>query len=244
MENKKTTVVIPMYNAEKTILKVLLDIEKTNSVEEIILVDDFSTDNTCDIVGNYIKNSTNKNTVYKLIKHNKNTGYGGNQKTCYKEALKSGADIVIMIHGDYQYDPSIIPIIKNYILERNFDVVLGSRIRSKFEALSSGMPYYKYISNRFLSSLENFITSYTISDWHTGMRAYKRKSLENIDYSKFSDDFIFDTQILLSLIKKKQKLSEVHIPVRYLSDSSSINFLRSLKYGLLTLKELLIFLIK
>lgn len=227
MQNKtpKVTVVMPGYNAEKTLAKTLRDIPK-DIVNTIILVDDKSQDGTVKIA---------KDLGLIVVEHKKNKGYGGNQKTCYQEALKSNPDIIIMLHPDYQYDPKLIKYMVSLINENYLDVVLGSRIRSKREAIAGGMPYYKYISNRLLTMIENTLSGYVLSDWHSGFRAYKREVLENIDFQKNSDDFIFDSQMLFKIIDRKYRIGEIPTPVRYFKDASSINFKRSLRYGFLTL---------
>jgi len=221
----KTIVVLPAYNAEKTLEKTVREIPK-EVVEEIILVDDESHDQTVKIA---------RKLNLTVFRHHKNRGYGANQKTCYLLALKHHPDIVVMLHPDYQYDPKIIKYFVEFISEGRFDVMLGSRIRSRHEALTGGMPLYKYLGNRFLTIVENFISGYNLSEWHTGMRAYKREVLENIDFLKNSDDFLFDSQILFQIVEKGYRIGEIPVPVRYFPEASSINFKRSLKYGLGTL---------
>ncbi len=221
----KTIVVLPAYNAEKTLEKTVREIPQ-EVVEEIILVDDKSHDKTVKIA---------RKLNLTVFRHRKNRGYGANQKTCYLLALKHHPDIVVMLHPDYQYDPKIIKYFVEFISEDRFDVMLGSRIRSRHEALAGGMPLYKYLGNRFLTIIENFVSGYNLSEWHTGMRAYKREVLENIDFLKNSDDFLFDSQILFQIIEKGYRIGEIPVPVRYFPEASSINFKRSLKYGLGTL---------
>lgn len=165
----------------------------------------------------------------------KNTGYGGNQKTCYKLALEAGASIIVMLHPDCQYDPKIIKYFVELIAAGYFDVMLGTRIRSRREALAGGMSLYKYVSNRALTFFKNLVSGQNLSEWHTGMRAYRREVLEKIDFNKFSDDFVFDTQMLFSVIQKGYSIGEISVPVRYFKEASSINFSRSLKYGFATL---------
>ena len=221
----KVVVVLPAYNAAKTLEKTVGDIPK-NLVDEIILVDDKSQDQTCKIaeaLGIFV------------VKHPENKGYGANQKTCYKLALERRADIVAMIHPDYQYDPKLLKHFIDFIKEDYFDVMLGSRIRSRKETLKGGMPAYKYYSNRFLTLIENLATGYNLSEWHTGMRAYKKEVLEVIDFENNSDDFVFDSQVLFQIIEKGFRIGEVPVPVRYFKEASSINFFRSLKYGAQTL---------
>ncbi len=221
----KTIVVLPAYNAEKTLEKTVREIPP-EVVGEIILVDDKSHDKTVKIA---------RKLNLTVFRHRKNRGYGANQKTCYLLALKHHPDIVVMLHPDYQYDPKIIKYFVEFISEDRFDVMLGSRIRSRHEALAGGMPLYKYLGNRFLTIIENFVSGYNLSEWHTGMRAYKREVLENIDFLKNSDDFLFDSQILFQIIEKGYRIGEIPVPVRYFPEASSINFKRSLKYGLGTL---------
>jgi glycosyltransferase involved in cell wall biosynthesis len=239
----KTIVVMPAYNAEKTLEKTINDIPLA-SINEIILVDDASKDKTAELA---------KSTSYDFLKLHpeilftvficeKNKGYGSNQKKCYDLALEHGAEIIIMLHPDYQYDPKLIKYFREFIENGYFDVMLGSRIRSRKEAISGGMPVYKYLANRILSFLENIITGRNLSEWHTGMRAYKKEVLRSIDYEKFSDDFVFDSQMLLAIVEKNYSIGDIPVLVRYFNDSSSINFFRSLKYGLLTIFELIKFL--
>jgi len=230
----KTVVVLPAYNAEKTLVKTVKDIP-LDFVDEIILVDDGSSDKTIALA---------KKLNLVVFSHENNKGYGANQKTCYKRALERGADIVVMLHPDYQYDPKLIKYLVGLIKDGYCDMALGNRIRSRKEALLGGMPAYKYFSNRFLSFCENILSGYNLSEWHTGMRAYRREVLEAIDYEKNSDDFVFDSQVLFQIIEKGYRIGEIPVPVRYFSEASSINFKRSLTYGLLTLGVALKFFFK
>ncbi len=225
--NKKLKViaVLPAFNAEKTLEKTVGEIPK-NIVDEIILVDDSSTDQTFDLA---------RKLNLTVSRHDQNKGYGANQKTCYHLALEKDADIIVMIHPDYQYDPKVIKYLVSFIEEGYAEVMLGTRIRSRKEALAGGMPLYKYFANRMLTFLENVLSGYNLSEWHTGLRAYKREVLERVNYDKFSDDFVFDTQMLFAIVEKGFKIDEIPVPVRYSSLASSINFSRSLKYGFLTL---------
>lgn len=223
-KDKKIIVVLPAYNAAKTLAKTVADVPA--SVDEIILVDDKSSDETAALakeLGLYVFERAN------------NGGYGANQKDCYRIALERGGDIIAMLHPDYQYDPSMLKYFFELIGDERFDVVLGSRIRSRQEALVGGMPLYKYISNRFLSMAENILSGQNLSEWHTGMRAYSRQVLENINFEKNSDDFVFDSQVLFQIIAAGYLIGELPVPVRYFKEASSINFRRSLKYGILTL---------
>ena len=224
MPNPKVIVVLPAYNAAKTLAKTVSEIPR-EIVSEIILVDDGSSDETCTVA---------KNMGLFIHKHYNNRGYGANQKTCYSIALERGADIVVMLHPDYQYDPKLIRYFVDFIKEDYFDVMLGSRIRSRREALAGGMPLYKYYANRFLTLVENLVSGYNLSEWHTGMRAYTRQALTSINFKNNSDDFVFDSQVLFQLIAKGFRIGEIPVPVRYSPEASSINFKRSLKYGLQT----------
>ncbi len=233
-KKSKVIVILPAFNAEKTLEKTVLEIPK-NIVSEIILVDDGSNDNTVTLA---------KKLNLSVYSHKKNRGYGANQKTCYTLALEKKADIVVMIHPDYQYDPKVIKYLVGFIEEDYCDVMLGSRIRSRREALDGGMPLYKYFANRMLTFCENILSGQNLSEWHSGMRAYKREVLENIDFMKNSDDFIFDTQVLFQIIEKEYIIGDIPIPAKYTAETSSINFPRSLKYGILTLYTALKFFFK
>lgn len=228
----KTIVVLPGYNAAKTLEKTVADIPK-NVVDETILVDDCSSDDTVEVA---------KKLGLTVHQHKKNKGYGANQKTCYNLALNHGADIIVMLHPDYQYDPKLIKHFVDFIAEGYFDVMLGSRIRTRKEALAGGMPKYKYFANRLLTMFENIASGQNLSEWHTGMRAYKREVLENIDFMKNSDDFVFDSQVLFQIVEQGYRIGEIPVPVRYSPKASSINFKRSVKYGLGTVFTALKFL--
>lgn len=233
-EKSKIVIVMPAYNAEETLEKTYHDIPP-GIVDEIILVDDASSDKTVEI---------SRKLGLTVIVHSENKGYGANQKTCYNEALKRNPDIVLMIHPDYQYDSRLIPYIIGFLDKGICDVILGSRIRTRREALKCGMPKYKYISNRILTFIENIVLGQNISDFHSGYRAYTREVLENIPYQNNSDGFVFDTEFLVQAVYFKFKIGDVPIPVRYLSDSSSINFLNSTIYGLKTLYTLFKYLVQ
>ena len=222
--DKKIIVVLPAYNAENTLKQTVLELP--GCVDEKILVDDLSSDQTVALA---------KELGLFVYQHQANQGYGANQKTCYRLALERGADIVIMVHPDYQYDPRLVAYFAQFIADDYFDVMLGSRIRSRREALAGGMPMYKYYANRFLSFIENIVTGLNLSEWHTGMRAYSREALLSLDLNKTSNDFIFDSQVLLQLASRKWRIGEIPVPVRYFKEASSINFRRSLIYGLRTL---------
>jgi glycosyltransferase involved in cell wall biosynthesis len=217
--------VMPAYNAERTLSSTLADMP-AGCVDEILLVDDGSTDRTVEVA---------REMGLTVIVHPQNRGYGGNQKTCYREALERGADIVVMIHPDYQYDSRVIPHAVGFIELGLCDVVLGNRIRSRQEAMTGGMPVYKYLSNRFLTTFENFALGQNLGDFHSGFRVYSRAVLERIPFEKNSDDFVFDTQFLVQAVRIGFRLGDIPVPVRYFDEASSINFRRSLKYGLSTL---------
>lgn len=219
----KIIVVLPAYNAAKTLAKTVADLP--NLVDEIILVDDQSSDTTAAI---------GRQLGLTVVEHARNQGYGGNQKTCYELALSHGADIIVMIHPDYQYDPKLVKYFAEFIADDYFDVMLGTRIRSRRETLAGGMPRYKYFANRFLTIFENFISGLNLSEWHTGMRAYKREVLVKIPWQSNSNDFVFDSQMLFQIVARNYRIGEIPVPVRYFAEASSINFWRSLKYGLAT----------
>jgi glycosyltransferase involved in cell wall biosynthesis len=217
--------VMPAYNAERTLAATLADIP-TGSVDEVILVDDGSKDRTVQVA---------REMGLTVIVHPQNRGYGGNQKTCYQEALARGADIVVMIHPDYQYDSRVIPHAVGFLELGICDVVVGSRIRSRAEAMSGGMPVYKYFFNRCLTLFENFMLGQNLGDFHSGFRVYRREVLERVPFEKNSDDFVFDTQFLVQAVRLGFRLGDIPVPVRYFDEASSINFRRSVVYGLRTL---------
>jgi glycosyltransferase involved in cell wall biosynthesis len=223
--------VMPAYNAETTLERTVGDIP-AGTVDEIILVDDCSRDRTVEVA---------LRLGLTVIQHQRNTGYGGNQKTCYTEALRRGADIVVMIHPDYQYDSRVIPVAAELIRLGNVDFVMGSRIRTRSEALEGGMPVWKYIANRCLTIFENVILGQNLGDFHSGFRAYRREVLEAVPWSLNSDDFVFDTQFLAQSVFFGFRLGDIPVPVRYFAEASSINFRRSTRYGLLTLWVMLQF---
>src|SRR5207302_4238867 len=216
--------VLPAYNAERTLAATLADVP-VGSIDEVLLVDDGSTDNTVQVA---------REMGLTVIQHPQNRGYGGNQKTCYRYALEHGADVVVMIHPDYQYDSRVIPHAVGIIELGICDVVLGSRVRSRDEALAGGMPRYKYIANRFLTTFENLALGQNLGDFHSGFRVYRREVLERIPFENNSDDFVFDTQFLVQAVQLGFRLGDVPVPVRYFAEASSINFKRSLRYGVAT----------
>jgi len=235
-EKKSSTIIVvmPAYNAEETLEKTYRDIPE-NGVDEIILVDDASSDRTVEIA---------KKLGITVITHDKNRGYGANQKTCYDEALKRKPDIVVMIHPDYQYDSRLIPYITGFLEKGICDVILGSRIRTRRETLACGMPMYKYLSNRMLTFIENIVLGQNVADFHSGYRAYTRNVLETIPYHTNSDGFVFDTEFLAQAVYFGFKIGDVPVPVRYFDEASSINFSNSVIYGFNTLLTLLKYLLQ
>jgi glycosyltransferase involved in cell wall biosynthesis len=221
----KVIAVLPAYNAERTLAATLAEIPR-GAIDEALLVDDASLDRTVQIA---------RDMGLTVIEHPRNRGYGANQKTCYRQALERGADIVLMLHPDYQYDSRVIPHAVGFIELNICDIVLGSRIRSRHEALAGGMPLYKYLGNRFLTGVENFALGQNLGDFHSGFRVYRREVLERIPFERNSDDFLFDTQFLVQAIRFGFRLGDIPVPVRYFAEASSINFARSLKYGFGTL---------
>ncbi len=232
MREQKVVVVLPAYNAAQTLAKTYADIP-TIYQKNVLLVDDSSRDETLAVA---------KRLHIKTIQHKQNLGYGGNQKTCYLNALKMRAAIVVMIHPDYQYDPKLIPAMVEMLKSGNYDVILGSRIIDG-NAMRGGMPFYKYFSNRFLTLFENICTGAKISEYHTGLRAYKADVLTNIPWQKNSNDFVFDNQILLQVLARGYRIGEISCPAKYFREASSINFLRSSIYGLGCIYWSLIFLL-
>lgn len=222
MKRKKVILVMPAYNAAKTLGKTYYDIPKELR-SSCLLVDDASHDKTVGLA---------KKLGIKVFVHKNNRGYGGNQKTCYEQALKLNADIIVMIHPDYQYDSSMVKELIRPISDGWLDIMLGSRIRSRKEVLDGGMPVYKYFSNRFLTIIENIVLGLNLGEYHTGYRAYSRKVLETIPFKKFSEDFVFDQEFLVSAAHSGFRMGEISVPVRYFAEASSINFARSFKYGI------------
>ena len=225
INGKKVIVIMPAYNAEKTLEKTYNEIYQ-NFLHEIVLVDDFSSDETKEIA---------KRLNITTILHKKNLGYGANQKSCYRAALKAGADIVIMLHPDYQYTPKLLPAIASMMAFDEYDAVIASRMLGN-SALKGGMPLYKFISNRFLTEFQNFFIGEKLSEYHTGFRGFTRKILETLPLEDCSDDFIFDNQMLALILYNGYKIGEISCPTKYFKEASSINFARSCKYGLEVLK--------
>jgi glycosyltransferase involved in cell wall biosynthesis len=230
LNGKKVVVVMPAYNAEKTVRKTYDEIP-FEIVDEVVLVDDASRDRTSEIA---------REMGIHTIVHTENLGYGGNQKSCYRAALGLGADIVIMVHPDYQYTPRLIPAMASMIAYGEFDAVLGSRILG-IGALQGGMPRYKYIANRFLTLFENLLLGHKLSEYHTGYRAFSREILERLPLEANSNDFVFDNQMLAQIIWFGYRIGELTCPTKYFEDASSINFRRSVIYGLGVLKTALQF---
>lgn len=228
-QKAKVLVVMPAYNAEKTLVKTYNEIPKA-IVDEIILVDDGSHDKTARL---------SRKLGIRTIIHPQNRGYGGNQKTCYTIALRENTHIIVMIHPDYQYDCSLVEDLIRPIKDGRFDIMLGSRIRTRKEVLEGGMPFYKYLGNRFLTILENIVLGQNLSEYHTGFRAFHKKVLQTVPFHKFSDDFVFDQEMLISGVYSGYRIGEIAVPVRYFPDASSISFGRSIKYGLEILLTLL-----
>jgi glycosyltransferase involved in cell wall biosynthesis len=221
MNGLKVVVVLPAYNAAKTLVQTYNEIDRT-IVDEVVLVDDASGDNTIDVAREI--------GINHIIRHEKNKGYGGNQKSCYKKALEVGGDIIIMLHPDYQYTPSLIGPMALLIANDVYPVVLGSRILGK-GALKGGMPLYKYFCNRLLTFTQNLLMGQKLSEYHTGYRAYHKKVLESIPFENNSDDFVFDNEMLAQIFFKGYEIAEITCPTRYFEEASSINFRRSVQYG-------------
>ena len=218
---KRIVVVLPAYNAALTLEKTYREIP-FNIVDEVILVDDFSRDNTTEVA--------ERLGIKHIINHEKNKGYGGNQKTCYRKALELGGDIIVMLHPDYQYTPQLIPAMVSIIGSGLYPVVFGSRILGK-SAIRGGMPVYKYFANRFLTFIQNILMDQKLTEYHTGYRAYSGEVLRKINFDANSDDFIFDNEMIALIFHNGFEIAEVTCPTKYFDDASSINFIRSMKYG-------------
>jgi glycosyltransferase involved in cell wall biosynthesis len=221
LNNRRIAVVLPAYNASRTLLRTIEEIPR-DIVDDIILTDDASSDNTAEL---------SQKLGLLTMRHDRNRGYGGNQKTCYTTALNRGADIVVMLHPDYQYTPKLVSAMAAMIASDEFDCVLGSRILGN-GALSGGMPLYKYISNRVLTLIENLLLGQKVSEYHTGYRAWSRAVLERLPLLACSDDFIFDNQMLVQTVQFGFRIGEISCPTKYFAEASSINFKRSCVYGL------------
>ena len=229
-QNKKIVVVMPAYNAAKTLLKTYEEVMAQGIVDLVIFVDDAGSDNTAQVAAGLLQT--------KLYVHKRNLGYGGNQKTCYRLALEEGADIVIMVHPDYQYTPKLIPAMAAMISGGLYHCVLGSRILGGY-ALKGGMPVWKYIANRFLTLAENILIGAKLSEYHTGYRAFSRELLLRLPLENNSDDFVFDNQMLTQIIWFGYTVAEVSCPTSYFAEASSINLTRSIQYGFGCLKTAL-----
>ena len=223
--SSRTVVVMPAYNAAATLERTVADLPD-DAVDEIILVDDASSDETVDIA---------RRLGLTVITHETNRGYGANQKTCYRRALEGEAEFVVMIHPDYQYDGRLLPVAVEILRLGICDCVLGSRIRTRREALAGGMPRWKYLANRMLTTIENMALGQNLGDFHSGFRAYRREVLETIPFEKNSDGFVFDSQFLAQAVHFGFKLGDIPVPVRYFDEASSISLLGSLRYGFGTL---------
>lgn len=221
LNNKKIIVVLPAYNAGKTLQKTFEEIP-FDIVDEVILTDDFSNDETVEVA--------KKIGIKHIILHDSNKGYGANQKSCYQKAFEMNADIIVMLHPDYQYTPKLIPAMCSLVATDLYDVVLGSRILSK-GALKGGMPHYKYVSNRILTFIQNILMSQKLSEYHTGYRCFDAKILKKIAIENNSNDFIFDNEILAQCSFLKARIGEISCPANYFEEASSINFQRSMVYG-------------
>jgi len=229
-KNKKVIVVMPAYNAEKTLERTVHDIPK-EWVDEIILTDDCSRDETVELA---------KRLGIRVFVHEKNMGYGANQKTCYNEALKLGGDIMVMVHPDHQYDPTVIPQLTEPLLKGECDAVFGSRMLGG-RPLEGGMPKWKYLANIFLTALENAVFYMYLTEYHSGLRAYSRKYLETVKYQLNSNDFVFDSEIIAQGVTHSMRIKEIPIETRYFEEASQIGFWKSANYGLSILKTLIKF---
>lgn len=230
LNNKKIVVVMPAYNAESTLEQTHFDICK-EIVDDIILIDDASTDNT-----KLISEKLNITTIL----HSENKGYGANQKSCYIAALQAGADIIIMLHPDYQYTPKLVPAMAAMLAFGEYEIVIASRMLTG-SALKGGMPLYKWISNKFLTAFQNFFNGEHLSEYHTGFRGFTKEVFDKIPIEDFDDDFIFDNQFLALSVYHKFKIGEISCPTKYFPEASSINFVRSCKYGLGVLQNSLLY---
>ena len=220
IENQRVVLVLPAYNAARTLERTVAEVPR-DVVDHMILVDDASHDETAAIA---------RELGIEVHVHPENRGYGGNQKTCYRHALEAGADIVVMLHPDYQYSPRLVRALAAMVASGHFDVALGSRVISR-GALSGGMPFYKYVANRILTLIENCLLGRKLSEYHTGFRAFSRRVLEALPLAENSDDFVFDNEILVQAVYQGFDIGEISCPARYFAEASSINFARSVRYG-------------
>jgi glycosyltransferase involved in cell wall biosynthesis len=224
----KVVVVMPAYNAGRTLKMTYEELPK-EAVNLVILVDDGSTDATLEVA---------RQLGLHIFVHNRNYGYGANQKTCYAEALRAGADVVVMVHPDYQYDPTLVPQIIAPIMAGTADVVLGSRLKGEVSAMAQGMPWWKYVANRFLTGLENRVFGLSLSEYHTGYRAFRREVLEVVNFGANSDGFVFDQEIIGQVVAAGFRIEEIAVPTRYFPEASSASFVASTTYGLRILSML------
>lgn len=228
IHDKRLVVVLPAYNAARTLSRTVAAIP-AGFADALLLVDDGSHDETVDLA---------RSLGLHVLQHPENRGYGANQKTCYREALRLGAEVVVMLHPDYQYSPRLVPALASPVAIGQYDIMLGSRVLGR-GALKGGMPLYKYLSNRALTLIENLLLDRKLSEYHTGFRAYSRAALERIPYERFSDDFIFDNQLLIAAVEADLEIGELSVPASYEADASSINLSRSIVYGAGVLREAL-----
>jgi glycosyltransferase involved in cell wall biosynthesis len=220
INGRRVGVVLPAYNAEATLARTVAELDP-DVVDEIVLVDDCSTDETVQLA---------RDLGLEPISHENNLGYGGNQKTCYRRVLELGADIIVMVHPDYQYSPLLVPAMASMIAYGEYDLVLGSRILAQ-NSVARGMPRYKYVANRFLTAVENVFLAQKLSEYHTGLRAFSAALLASLPFERNSDDFVFDNQILAQAVSAGARIGELSCPTRYEAESSSINLRRSIRYG-------------
>jgi glycosyltransferase involved in cell wall biosynthesis len=232
LSRPKVVVVMPAYNAGRTLRMTYEELPK-DTVSTVILVDDGSTDTTLEVA---------RQLGLQIFVHDRNYGYGANQKTCYTEALRAGADIVVMVHPDYQYDPTLVPQIIAPIVADEADVVLGSRLKSG-SAMAQGMPWWKFVSNRFLTWVENTVFGLDLSEYHTGYRAFRREVLETVNFAANSDAFIFDQEIIAQVVAAGFRIGEIAVPTRYFKEASQASFLASTRYGLSILSVCVVFLL-
>jgi glycosyltransferase involved in cell wall biosynthesis len=221
INSRRISVVLPAYNAEATLSRTVAELDR-EIIDEVVLVDDASSDRTVELA---------RELGLTPICHERNKGYGGNQKTCYRTALDLGADVIVMVHPDYQYSPLLVPAMASMIAYGEYDMVLGSRILAQ-NSVARGMPRYKYISNRVLTFVENVALSEKLSEYHTGLRAFSSSLLGGLPFERNSDDFVFDNQIIAQAAAAGARIGEISCPTRYAADSSSINLRRSIRYGL------------
>jgi glycosyltransferase involved in cell wall biosynthesis len=220
LNHRRIAVILPAYNAETTLARTVAELDR-NIVDEIVLVDDASTDQTI---------ALGRKIGLEPIRHERNLGYGGNQKTCYRRALELGADIIVMVHPDYQYTPLLVPAMASMIAYGTYDLVLGSRILAQ-DTIARGMPRHKYVANRMLTLAENVVLGQKLSEYHTGLRAFSRTLLAALPFGRNSDDFIFDNQFIVQAIAAGARIGELSCPTRYAADSSSIDLMNSIRYG-------------